>query len=104
MCVHTPQKNRLHMQALDVVADARAYLRKGRLWGTACLAPCPAYLGLISSAFWLLVICALEGSEKACAFMMRSMLADLPYLLTTTTQGVVAKRVDTCAQSSRGNP
>ena len=33
--------------------------------------------------------CALESSDNACALMMRSMLADQPYLLVTTTHGVV---------------
>lgn len=33
--------------------------------------------------------------HPTCARMMRSMLADCPYLPATTTQGVVARRVDT---------
>ena len=43
------------------------------------------------------------SSLSACAFMMRSMLADQPYLLVTTEHGVVTRRLEifTASTSSR---
>ena len=44
------------------------------------------------------------SSLSACAFMMRSMLADQPYLLVTTEHGVVTRRLEifTASTSSEG--
>ncbi len=59
------------------------------------------YLGLISRVRWVGVKEA-PGREKAWARIMRSMLAELPYLPVTTTQGVVARREDTCGSKAGG--
>jgi len=61
-------------------------------------------LGLISRVFLLVMYAAMLLSRRACAFMMRSMLALQPYSPVTSTQGESTMRsltstFSTCAEN-----
>jgi hypothetical protein len=59
-----------------------------------------AFSGLISSVFLEVMYAAMLLSRSACAFMMRSMLADQPYSPVTSTQGLSTTRCDTITFST----
>ncbi len=56
--------------------------------------------GLSPSAFLAALYCDMLESRRACAFMMRSMLADQPKVLVTRTQGEPTMRLETTTFST----
>lgn len=57
-------------------------------------------VGLTSMVFLDVMYEDVEESRRACAFMMRSMLADQPYSPVTRTQGESARRFETTTLST----
>lgn len=57
-------------------------------------------VGLTSMVFFDVMYDDVDESLSACAFMMRSMLADQPYSPVTSTQGESARRFETTTLST----
>lgn len=57
-------------------------------------------IGLTSIVFFEVMYEEVDESRSACAFMMRSMLADQPYSPVTSTHGESARRFDTTTLST----
>mmetsp|Transcript_8979 Transcript_8979/g.37722 ORF Transcript_8979/g.37722 Transcript_8979/m.37722 type:complete len:254 (+) Transcript_8979:397-1158(+) len=93
----------LNPEVRSAVSKSNAAVAEAPASPAACLAfksRITGEVGLISMVFFPFMYSDARESPMACAFMMRSMLADQPNLEVTKTQGVSVRRLDTVTFST----